>query len=243
MPLAKTADLLHKVRVAKMICKDPVSRAYLFSSEGMMEAAKAGLTEHPFMGLWLWAEAYQDPDMTRAITKATLAMTELHRALTKLPPKVWEKRLKDPKRSEQGYSIDTLYAGGCIPIEPEGARQMIRERLAAMANPPAPLPVPKPIESRHAWIKPDGTFEVVGFEQHISWLGNQEPPLEEGDVEEAGWVKISSGRVWLYKAPTQKQLDRLFDWCQHHDRPYDQLLAKVEDKDTFYPMYLDSWLI
>ncbi len=230
MPLVKTSKLLKDLKLARQSLADPTATAYLLSSEGLSDALKAGRLDNPIVGLWLWAIAYQDPYLTKAICEMGLAMNRLHKAFTDLPPATWEGKLRDKTRSVEGYSIDTLYLGNAIPIDPEAARTLITERLAAKRKPKAkPAPKLPAIAGRNAWIKPNGKFIPVPFEGHIGWC--YENDTTDSKCEATGWIKISSSRITLFSEPAKKQLNTLFDWCEYHKLDYRRIEKVINDSD------------
>lgn len=249
MALCKITDLIKAIQTARFVCPDPVGAAYNLTLEGWQDALKGmqsdgDLSKHPLAGLILWTSAYgRHPDIQRPVTELMLAMDHLHTALKRCPPDEWEKKVRDPARQEQGYSIDTLFLGSCgISIDPESARQMIRDKLEHDSKPPEPpAPPPPDIACTNGWIRPNGKLEVVGFEDHIGWC--DENDITEGECEEKGWVKITQGRVYLYgKPPTKRQWTKLFDWCQYHGKDYAYLEkeAKKAEGRAFVSIVWDT---
>jgi hypothetical protein len=99
------------------------------------------------------------------------------------------------------------------------------------------------MKSKCGWLLPNGTYYGCGSMEHIGLayelLKDKHPQVanESSDAEQFaetyGWVKITLGiggfHVMCKKKVTQKQLDRLFDYCEVHKKNYEkvtQLLSK-----------------
>lgn len=95
------------------------------------------------------------------------------------------------------------------------------------------------------WVAPDGTFYACNYYDHLIYadklvkkMGYQRVnrfPYElngEYTLEKNGWIKISLGRVVVYKnmSITKKQLDFLFDYYVSNSREEEfmEILEKYE---------------
>lgn len=90
--------------------------------------------------------------------------------------------------------------------------------------------------SKCGWLLPDGRYFACGQYEHI---GVAENILQTGGLaiegmnaekiaEDRGWIKIAVSAfgadlgVVCSKKPTQKQLNKLFDFCQNHNKDYEK---------------------
>lgn len=90
--------------------------------------------------------------------------------------------------------------------------------------------------SKCGWLLPDGSYFACGQYEHI---GVAENILQSGGLsiegmnaekiaEDRGWIKIAVSSfgvdlgVICSKKPTQKQLNKLFDYCQNHNKDYEK---------------------
>jgi hypothetical protein len=96
------------------------------------------------------------------------------------------------------------------------------------------LPEPT-LDAEDGWLSPDGKLYPCGMEQHNSLQYDLEEHLGVEDLEKAGWIKLSGGKIYATgqkigwylddetnNPPTQSQLNTIFDWCQmhHEDLPW-----------------------
>lgn len=236
----KTKELLATLELAKSIDKtDPLGTSFVYTSEGMIEANKQGRL-HPWVGLMLYASAYGNEDLTRALSKACLAMEDMKKIYERLPRvKEWEKMLKDPANSEQGYFIPaiggTLWGGNL-----ESRRNMIKAGLEYLKNKKKKKIKFIPYATTDAYLLPNGELINVGYQGHIHYADKCGYKTDE--PEKLGWIKISAGAVWLnQKTPTKKQLDKLEGWCRYHKKDFDSILRVVSGKDWNRVLFDRTW--
>lgn len=81
------------------------------------------------------------------------------------------------------------------------------------------------LKADYGWLLPDGKFYACKSVMEHIWLASvlreQTTGNAERDAEKGGWIKIGkSGNdvyVFVERAPTQRQIDTLFDWS--HKKP------------------------
>jgi len=107
-------------------------------------------------------------------------------------------------------------------------------------------PVEKPsgeIDTHDGWLSPDGKFYACLYGEHISkaaslvyFLDGRRDFNAERTLEETGWVKVATGRLfWDYgnhNVPTQRQYDAVFDWCQKEGRVMPELFEESFNETT-----------
>lgn len=97
----------------------------------------------------------------------------------------------------------------------------------------------KDMSSQNGWILPDGTYYGCGAMEHVGLAANilAMKGLEDNDqdsektAENLGWIKIARAAFGFHiigrKAPTRKQKDAIFDYCEYHKRDYETTLEEL----------------
>jgi len=95
------------------------------------------------------------------------------------------------------------------------------------------------MESANGWLLPNGNYYGCGVMEHVGLAENLMEHLKisvpdsnhERHAEDLGWIKISKSSTGFYiiskKKPTQKQQNKLWDYCQKHNRDYDEYVSRL----------------
>lgn len=90
------------------------------------------------------------------------------------------------------------------------------------------------MSSVNGWLLPDGKFYGCGTMEHIGLVENllKDKVANLSDAEDhaesLGWIKLARSFTGFHciarKKPTKRQLTKLWDYAQKHDRDYEELI-------------------
>lgn len=95
------------------------------------------------------------------------------------------------------------------------------------------------MSSANGWLLPDGSYYACGGMEHVGVA--DQVLTEKGETfqdaeqaaEKRGWIKLSKSFTGFhcigFKKPTKKQLNKLWDYAQHHGRDYEDLIRHLSD--------------
>lgn len=102
------------------------------------------------------------------------------------------------------------------------------------------------MKSKCGWLLPNGDYYGCEYTGHwkladdLLFAGKEDDNLPDPELkaESLGWIKISGAyafRFTAFKKPTQKQLDKLFDYCEIFKLDYQAEMKKFDHLSSIVP--------
>lgn len=91
------------------------------------------------------------------------------------------------------------------------------------------------MESLNGWLLPDGSYYKCGAMEHVGLASVLLPnvPDAEQEAEKKGWIKLVKSFTGFHclgqRKPTKKQLTRIFDYAQRHERDYEEMIGGLPE--------------